>query len=147
MHTRFRLQGLLKMYERKRDECQTQVHRKEEHVRLAEVEIRLLWEEMERARGHFQDSLHQGPCPQTLSGTLQHLERRRAVVATMLALRRELLGQLEALQAELLEARRDVRRLEILRDRQFEEQRLLALTQQQAALDELAGMRHLRRSS
>ena len=147
MKFRFKLQGLLKMLEQKRDEAVVRLQQKEEHQQRLEAEIVLLWEEMERAKQHFQQTVVGGACAQNLTWTLEHLENRRRILLRMLTYRQEILDDLKILEDELLDARREVRRVELYRERQEERVRLRTQAQVQAALDEFATLQHSRRSS
>jgi len=141
----FRLRGLLKMFERERDHRQDEVQLTENILQLAEAEIRLTWEGMERSQVYFEELSQATPCLQGMGHSLQHFQSQRDALNNILRVRIQLEEQLARQQADLLVAKRNVRRLEMLRDRQLDQHKIEMLLKQQTALDEFSTQQFARR--
>ncbi|MBT9588605.1 hypothetical protein IV102_35030 [bacterium] len=142
----FRLKGLLKLVEQERDLRLREVQQVESYLELALAEIRLIWEEMERSQNYFEDLAQRSPCTLALGQTLRHFQSQRDTLKNLLRLKLQLEEELSKRNADLVTARRNVRRLEMLRERQLEQYQLDALAKQQAGLDEFAIQQFNRRS-
>jgi len=134
----FRLKGLLKLVEQERDFRLREVQKIESYLELALAEIGLIWEAMELSQSYFDEVAQHSPCALGLGQASRHFQSQRDTLKNLLRLKLQLEEELSRRRQDLVAARRNVRRLEMLRDRQLEQYQRDSLAKQQASLDEFA---------
>ena len=139
----FKLEPLLKVRraeERRHQvavaEVANRIHALEEEIRRGQAQIAVARDEL---RSGLTGTLHAHELRMHATAALQHLRRTQRLLPDLAANHREL----EAVRADLVEAARRRRAIELLREQRYERWKGEQQKLENAALDELAGRKRL----
>lgn len=139
-----RLGPLIRLAERKRDECQERLRQGQDYLLRVEGEKCLAEQELERAEADFLKHSNGAVSSTALHSASSGFHHTRNRIQACLLLHERVLRVVFGLQQELLEARRELRQLERLQELQFERQRQAEAKCQQDELDEFGVLRYTR---
>lgn len=134
----FKLKAWEKMLERERDHRQALLKEGQEYLLRVRSEARLTRESMQRAAAEF------GRDPEQLQQVNDYYRRQELSLRQILELEKRVERVVSQLQAELLETKQNLKRLEILEERQLVEWKHEDDRLNQQLLDELSMIKFAR---
>ncbi|MBS2040835.1 flagellar FliJ family protein [bacterium] len=134
----FKLKAWEKVLERERDHRQALLKEGQDYLLRVRSEARLTREAMQRAAAEF------GQDPEQLQNASEYYQRQELALRRILELEKRVETVVSQLQAELLETRQNLKRLEILEERQLVEWANEEARVTQDAMDELSMIKFAR---
>lgn len=134
----FKLKAWGRMLERELDHRQALLKEGQDYLQRVRTEARFTRQAMERAAADF------GQDGQQMQSASEYYQRQELSLRCTLELEKRVQGVVVQLQAELLETKQNLRRLELLEERQLEDWKSENARVTQEALDELSILKFAR---
>lgn len=135
----FKLKAWGRILEQELDHRQALFKEGQDYLLRVRTEIRFTRESMQRAAAEF------GKDPSRLQQVTEYYQSQELTLRATLELEKRVEGVVEQLQAELLETKQNLRRLELLEERKLEEWKSEEARISQEGLDELSILKFARR--
>lgn len=135
----FKLKAWARMLERELDHRQALLKEGQDYLLRVRTEARFTREAMQRAAAEF------GSNPEQLQSVSEFYRRQELSLRQILELEKRVESVVVQLQAELLETKQNLKRLEMLEERQLQEWKSEDARVTQEALDELSIIKFARR--